>query len=57
MSKWQVVRDGILIFRTDYDECFYPQETVEKMISLGWKILKDGKNYKPEKIKKKKVDN
>ena len=57
MSTWQVVRDGKSIFRTDYDECFYSEEIIELMISRGWKILKDGKNYKPEKIKKKKVDN
>jgi hypothetical protein len=54
VSTWQIVRDGIPIFRTDYDECFYPLEIQEKMISLGWKILKDGKNYKPEKNKKQK---
>ena len=54
MSTWQVVRDGVSIFRTDYDECFYPQEIIEKMLSLGWKILKDGKSYKPPPKNKKK---
>jgi hypothetical protein len=50
--KWEVHRDGKCIMGTNTDECFYPTEVLKQMISLGWKIYKEGKIFKISKENK-----
>lgn len=48
--KYEIRRaiDGKTIMGTDYEECFYDDETIRSMMKDGLKAYKDGKVYRPK---------
>lgn len=50
--RFEVYRNGKIVFTTASEKCIPSDESIEQMVSAGYKVLLDGKAYKPQKRKK-----
>lgn len=49
---FEVYRNGKVVFTTESKKCIPSDESIKQMLSAGYKVLLDGKAYKPEKREK-----
>ena len=46
---FEVYRNGKVVFTTASKKCIPSDESIKQMLSAGYKVLLDGKAYKPQK--------
>ena len=56
---FEVLRDGVVLMTTHYEECIPPPEILKSMMEAKYTFTKDGKAWKPpvaeKQTRKKKV--
>lgn len=50
--RFEVYRNGQRLFVTENKKCIPQESSIKQMLAAGYKVLLDGKAYKPQKRKK-----
>nr|DAU75769.1 MAG TPA: hypothetical protein [Caudoviricetes sp.] len=50
--RFEVYRNGQRLFVTENKKCIPQENSIKQMLAAGYKVLLDGKAYKPQKRKK-----